>query len=275
MFTHAMTAILVISLGQTPPGSSKEPPQPPPKKATTQKAEEKTEKQGKPAPQEGKREARPTNLAVKAMNMVIEDAVFEDLTFEEFVEWLGRTTKANVVVRWKVLEKEGIERDQPINLKEKNIPIRKLLPMVFEQLTADLRSVELAAKADGNTLMISTKQELTMQLITRMYDVQDLLISLPKFPATPVGGGLTRYSDRVKMGGSGWKESDANSEDPAEQLINVITRNIQPLSWKVNGGKGTIKILKGQLVIRNNIEVHQELGGYLAATKAVREAAGQ
>jgi hypothetical protein len=286
MFTHAVTAILILSLGQTPPGSSKETGTPPPAKPTTQKAEKKaekkTDKQGKKDSKDSRRSAAPANLAVKAMNMVVEDAEFKDMTFEDFVEWLGRTSKANVVVRWKVLEKEGIERDHPVTLKEKNIKMGKLLAKVFDQVTADLRSVELAAKADGNTLMISTKQELNMQLVTKVYDVQDLLLNIPDFTGSEMGEVGTLTADHYKKGGgavskkgSGGNNEGAGGEDPSEQLIRTITTHIQPLSWKVNGGKGTIKIYKGQLVIRNNMEVHQQLGGYLGVKTEQKEPAGK
>jgi hypothetical protein len=278
MFAHVIAAVLMISLGQTPGGPAKDGAKPPPRKTTSQQAEKKSDKPDKKDAKGGKEGVAATDRAVKAMNMVVADADFQEMAFEDFVEWLGRFTDANVVVRWKVLEKEGIERDQPITLKQKNIKIRKLLGLVFEQLTAELRSVELAAKADGNTLMISTKQELNIQLITRSYDVQDLLLTIPDFTGCEPGqiGKLTPMGDHMKRDGGpavakGGSES-GEKDDPAERLIRVITTNIQPLSWKVNGGKGTIKSFKGRLVVYNNVEVHQQLAGYLGGTPEKSEA---
>ena len=273
MLAQIIAAVLLISLGQAPGRPAKDGAKPPASKPTSQPAEKKAEKPGKKDSKSGKEGVAATDRAVKAMNMVVEDADFQEMAFEDFVEWLGRFTDANIVVRWKVLEKEGIERDQPITLKQKKIKVRKLLGLVFEQLTADLRSVELAAKADGNTLMISTKAELNTQLITRTYDVQDLLLSIPDFSGSQPGESRRtwRIGDYMKRGGGGpavakGGTESGDKEDPAEGLIRVITTNIQPLSWKVNGGKGTIKSFKGRLVVHNNVEVHQQLAGYIGGT---------
>ena len=35
----------------------------------------------------------------------------------------------------------------------------------------------------------------------------------------------------------------------------------EPDSWDDNGGRGTIRIWRQSLVIRNNIEVHEKIGG--------------
>lgn len=260
MFTNIITALLMVTIAQSQPaGPPAEKPDQPEKRESKQdsKQQKKESKTGKRQP------APPKNLAVKALDMVIPEAEFKDLTLEDFAEWLGRTTKANVVVRWKVLEKAGVARDAPVTLQEKNIKLRRLLPLVFAQVTEDLRSVELAAKADGNTLMISTKEDVNVELITKTYDVQDLLHSVPDFRAArprEIGGGPL-LGDRVA-----WVEGGGEKErgDPVEQLIKTITTDIQPLSWKANGGKGTISYYKGRLIIRNNVEVHQQLGGFLS-----------
>ncbi len=264
MLPHILAMLLLISPCQSDPP-------PPPDRATSQPGEpgnpgtKTASQQDKQAGSKGKgRRPMPRNLAVRAMEMVIEEAEFKDVTFEDFAEWLERTTKANVVVRWKVLEKAGVERDRPITIKEKNIKLRKLLSLVFVQATEDLRDVELAAKADGNTLMISTKTDINARLITRVYDVQDLLVSVPDFTASTFGEIRTgrRVGDRFLEATGG--EKPRSPSEPADELIKVITAHIQPLSWKLNGGKGTIRHYKGRLIIRNNIEVHQELAGYLS-----------
>jgi len=266
MLPQMLALLLLISPGQS------DPPSKPPQGATTQpgeglKADKKTTKRkhGKADSKDRSRALPPRNLAVRAMNMVIENAEFKDVSFEDFVEWLERMTQASVVVNWKALEKAGVERDRPISLKAKGIKLRKLLPLVFAQLTEDLRDVELAAKADDNILMISTKADINAKLITRVYDIEDLLVSVPDF----AGGSLElstsgwRLGDRFYKGG-GWEKS-RTKEEIVERLISIITTQVQPSSWKVNGGKGTIRYFQGRLVVRNSIEAHQELGGYISS----------
>ena len=205
----------------------------------------------------------PRGLAFKTLRTVVKNAVFKDMTFEEFTEWLARQGKANVIVRWKVIEDAGIDVDKLINLKLHDVTVRQIIELVFEDLAAGLDKVELAAKADDNTIIISTKRDLYKDLVTRTYDIQDLLIVVPDFAAqgagTPTGrstpgAGLSagRQSQELKSG---------TPEELAQSLINIITSQIEPESWAVNGGKGTIAYFKGRLVIRNNLIVHELIGG--------------
>ena len=177
----------------------------------------------------------PRGLAFKALRTVIDNATFKEMTFEEFTEWLARQTEANVVVKWKIIEEAGIETDKLINLKLRKVTIRQIIELVFEQVTGELEFVELAAKADDNTLIISTKRDLYTELVIRTYDVQDLLIAVPHFKS--IGAQM------------------------AQELMNLITSHVEPKSWAVNGGKGTIAFFRGKLVIRNNLIVHELIGG--------------
>lgn len=216
------------------------------------------------------------HAAAKALRMTIENAEFDGMAFEDFIEWLGRTTRVNVVVRWELLEKEGVERDAPITLKRKNIVLRKLLPLVFAEATRDLRDVELAARAEGNILLISTRRDLNSKLVVVAYDVEDLLIHVPSFRGTKLEpAGINAGSVRRGAGSGGGQQlrpgeevSDPNSrlDKRVRDLIDAITRSIEPDSWKANGGRGTITYYRGKLVILNNVEVHQALGGLPAET---------
>ena len=53
--------------------------------------------------------------------------------------------------------------------------------------------------------------------------------------------------------------------DPAQELIELIQKTIQPASWDANGGPGTIKYFPPSqvLVIRQTEEVHDRLGDAL------------
>ena len=59
-------------------------------------------------------------------------------------------------------------------------------------------------------------------------------------------------------------EMDGTQEEHMRQLIDVITNTIEPDSWAVNGGAGTIAPFKGMLVVRNTPSVHQKISGPLS-----------
>lgn len=208
-----------------------------------------------------KKKKVPRGLAFKALRTVIDNATFKEMTFEEFTEWLARQTEANVVVKWKIIEEAGIETDKLINLKLRKVTIRQIIELVFEQVTGELEFVELAAKADDNTLIISTKRDLYTELVIRTYDVQDLLIAVPHFKSigAQIPGG--RAIPGGVASGSGSESRNKTQEQMAQELMNLITSHVEPKSWAVNGGKGTIAFFRGKLVIRNNLIVHELIGG--------------
>ena len=45
----------------------------------------------------------------------------------------------------------------------------------------------------------------------------------------------------------------------------MITTAVEPDSWLVNGGLGSISPWNGMLVVRNTPLVHQQIGGYLSS----------
>lgn len=72
-----------------------------------------------------------------------------------------------------------------------------------------------------------------------------------------------RRQERDAAGGGsvGIQQELAN----AQALIDLITETIQPDSWEINGGRGTIRYFAPLhvLVVRNNLRAHEELGGAL------------
>ncbi len=63
-------------------------------------------------------------------------------------------------------------------------------------------------------------------------------------------------------GGTGQGAGQEGSvEENLEKLVELIKNTIEPESWDDTGGKGTIRIWRQSLVIRNNIEVHEKIGG--------------
>lgn len=208
----------------------------------------------------GRKKKTPRGLAFKALRTVIDDATFKDMTFEEFTEWLARQTEANIIVRWKIIEDAGIDIDTRFSLKLREVTIRQITKYVFAEVTAGL-DIELAVKADDNTLIISTRRDLSTELVIRTYDVQDLLIDVPNFYslASAFGGGAVPGG---AIAGSGIGEYGSKTQDElAQELMNLITSHVEPESWAVNGGKGTISFFRGKIIVRNNLIVHELIGG--------------
>lgn len=263
--------LTVASADESKPNSGKEEPQAderskPPAGSSKSAKPKSRQKKVDPRPQTKKpankdSNAAPTDLAVAGMKKIVVEVDIKDMSLEELAEWINRDTGANVIVRWKLLEKEGITRASKISVKARNINIRQLLALSFLHLTQSKPSVELSAQARGNTIIISTRKDHNSKMITRVYEVADLIQDMPDFPIAGSERGFSRSSkrraDKRLMHAGRGQEIDPHILD----LIDSITMNIEPHSWKVAGGKGRIRYYRGKLIIYNSVEVHQLIGG--------------
>lgn len=212
----------------------------------------------------------------------IGDVSFTEQPFDQVVDWLRDQTGMNVVVRWQTLEDAGVEREKPISLQVKNLTLAQILWMIMSD--AGGTDLKLAYRASGNVLVLSTEEDLGKEMLVRVYNVEDLLVRVPRFTGPHIdlqqqqggaqGGGTSVFGgsgggsggnnddDEGGGGGAGGGAGEAGANDPEmERLVTLITQTVHPDSWVANGGAGTIQAFRRQLVVRNNIRVHQDLGG--------------
>jgi hypothetical protein len=190
----------------------------------------------------------------------------EEVPFEQVMEWLADYTDLNIWVRWQVLADSGVERDRPISLKGRNLRVSQVLWMILTE--AGGPGVKLAYGTVENVLVVSTRNDLSEELIVRAYDVHDLLARVPHFE-NAVRVNPARALDPTGQGSSGaiTEPSQAEPEDELEQdletFVDLIIETVEPDSWAANGGRGTIRAWRGKIIVRNSLYVHQQLGGTL------------
>lgn len=207
---------------------------------------------------------------VRVLDQQVPDVRFRDTALEQVVEWLADLTQLNISVRWNILKDAGVNRDAPISVEARNLRLAQVLWLIMNE--AGGVDAKLAYRVSGNLLVLSTADDLNKETITKVYDVADLLINLPhasRQSNMDITQGLGRSS-----GGSGIfvvasQDTDASNppEEQTEQmqaLIELIQETVEPNTWRVNGGTGSIAIFGRLLVVRNTIAVHQILGGYIS-----------
>ncbi len=212
------------------------------------------------------------------LNQRIPEVEFVNQPLDSVIEWLGELTQLNIVVRWQTLADAGIERDTPISIKVRNLRLSQVLWLIMNEVGRG--DIELAYRASGSLLVFSTADDLGKELVTKVYDVSDLLITIPRAqrPMFDVTQGMGQTGSGGG-GGSGLfgqgSQNQQQQEDPNAQsgaataamqrLIDLITDTVEPDSWaSKGGGNGTIHAFGRLLVVRNTILVHQRLGGYLS-----------
>lgn len=220
------------------------------------------------------------------LNQRIPEVSFEDLPLDQVIEWLQGYTGMNVNVRWQTLIDQGVPRDKPITLKVKGLRLSQVLWMIMNE--AGGSDVKLAYRASGKLLILSTEEDLGKEMLVRVYEVADLLTRIPDFRNAPQidiqnnqatggggtggGGGGSIFGGGSGGGGQDEEENENQNTQPGQVdpemtiLLTLITQTIQPDTWVANGGIGTISAWRTQIVVRNNIRVHQELGGPVTDT---------
>jgi hypothetical protein len=218
---------------------------------------------------EARRPGKPTAGQQPGSILIVLDKTVPEVSFkqaplEQVFDWLGDTMKVNVWVRWQALENYGIERDKPITIHARDVRLSNVLWMILTE--AGGPDTQLAYGAVDNILVISTRDDLNDDMIVMVYDVRDLFERVPDF----TGGPRMRFDSGGQIGAPAIEEggpSDEGRRDRLEQeqeaFVEVITATVEPDSWVENGGRGTVRLWRGQLIVRNGLYVHQVLGGAL------------
>jgi hypothetical protein len=135
--------------------------------------------------------------------------------------------------------------------------------------------LKLAYRASGNTIILSTEEDLGQELVVKIYDVRDMMVGTASFQAPAMdpgqamgqsggGGGGSQLFQSNQTNQSQQNEADLGGGPELEKLKEIIMNAIEPDSWaESGGGRGTIYDFNGMLIIYNTPLVHQKIGGFV------------
>jgi len=212
---------------------------------------------------------------------------FDEIPLRDVISDLARQGKTNIVVRWSRLREVGVEPDQPVTLHVRDLKLGKVLWLVLWLVAGN--EAELGFMVEDGLILVSTAADFDSQQIVRVYDVADLvmprlksigfasmrarLIPVSAYPyvtsgavayqpiTEPFGSGVYLGSRSPLYFNSTSDEYDGTAEEHMQKLIDLITTTVEPQSWAVNGGTGTIVAYRKKLVVRNSLRVHRLLAG--------------
>ena len=218
---------------------------------------------------------------------------FDVQEFEEVIDTLRSLTGLNIVPNWTALEASAIEKDAEVTLRLQDVTYEKALELILDEVGAGW--VELAYEIDDGVISISTKEDLSRKTLIRVYNVQDLLITVPTFRGRQINldevgqnaqegglgggrylrgqGGAGQSGGNIFGGGGGGQEDDAANlgEDPLEPIIELIQQTIDPESWRESGGNvGSIQSLHQQLIVTQTATAHGQLRDLLRQLRRAR-----
>ncbi len=212
----------------------------------------------------------PGRATLELLHQRLPEVTVRDLPFTQVMDFIADLTRLNIVVRWQTIEDAGIPRDKPLSIHVKNLRLAQVLWLVMNE--AGGTDVKLAYRASGTLLVLSTAEDLDREMVTKVYDVSDLLArvrSADRTPAIKPPQGAPDDSNtifdepRTRSYPPEPSEVGSTGQTPEmRDLIALIRDTIEPDSWNEHGGLGTIHSYRGLLVIRNTLLVHQRIGGY-------------
>ncbi len=227
----------------------------------------------------GRVAVRGSSVVGSVLNKRIEEIDWDDTPLESVFDWVTEQGEVNVVVVWRALEAEGVDRDTPIRLRLKNATVGKILTEVLVQIS---EGEELRYHASGNTIKISTRRDFNRKLYVRVYDASDLIFKIPDFKGPSVdlagqssggggggggsgGGTLPNFGTDEPFNDQGGNDDDNTDEQEADEemqkLVEMIRNTIAPDEWSEKGGRNTIRYWKKNIIVRASIEVHEQIGG--------------
>jgi hypothetical protein len=199
---------------------------------------------------------------------VLPDVNFSGVAFSDAIDYIRDVTGANIHVDWKSLEAAGVDKGTVLNMRLRNVQVRKVLNLILNEAGGQGGSL-LTFYVDQGVIEITTREVADKQMITRVYPVQDLLVEVPDFAGPDFNiSSASQVGGRGGGGGGGniISENNQDSEkqmtrtERAQALIDVITSTIQPDIWQVNGGTAAIRFFNGNLIVTAPRSVHEALG---------------
>jgi general secretion pathway protein D len=213
---------------------------------------------------------------------------FHDVPLTEVIRHIATIHGINVALKTRAIETEGLSPTQHVSINVDGITLKSALNLLLEQAGGLVFAIE------NETLMISNRLEQETSYSVRTYNVADLVIGMgPVKPnntfdpmplnagltAGRAGGGLFQIDDdlTVGIGPNGLPQSRSGGQQSHgtdfSGLIDLLTTTVEPGTWDVDGGSGTIGTNENtlSLVIRQTAPVHDQIVDLLSQLRKLQD----
>jgi general secretion pathway protein D len=213
----------------------------------------------------------------RKLDETLPEVRFDETPFEQVIDFLTELTKTNISVDWTNLNDSlltGNAREKPVSIKLTNPKLRTVLKEILAQVGGE---TQLSFAVGDGLLRIATKDKLNKDKLILIYDVRDLLATVPQAGRPDFSQNNQGLSSSGTSGGGGSGQSvfgntnqNQNQQQQDQQggqaemqkLKEIIRGAVEPDSW-VEAGAGTsggsIQDLNGQLLIYNTSDAHRQV----------------
>ncbi|MCC6427593.1 MAG: hypothetical protein IT435_12325 [Phycisphaerales bacterium] len=202
---------------------------------------------------------------------------FKESRLEDVIKFLAEVTGADIEAMW--LDEQnasGLNKDMLITMTTKNLNALKVLEKVLQKSSEKGDFLENGWQmSDTGAIQIGPKDRLNVFKRLELYDINDLLLELPRYDQAPEFD-LQAVLQSSNAGGGGGGQSpfrdtqqnrDASTgltrDEKGRQVIDIITQLIETEQWSDNGGTGgTIRYYQGSLMVNAPDYIHRQINGY-------------
>lgn len=203
--------------------------------------------------------------ADRAMNNRVARALFTATPIRDLIDALQRQANVNIVVQWRALESVGITPDMPVDVDLRNVSVRQLLQVILDKTGA---GELLTFYVEDNLVTVTTKEAADAQLITKAYDISDLLVVLTPIEVQNQEFGQVQQAGRGSAqnpfqgsGSTSPEDLEDQEQELAENLVELIQQTIRPEVWLPAGGQSSVNIWRKTLIVSAPRSVHERLAG--------------
>ena len=217
---------------------------------------------------------------------------YQDKPLTDVIRQIALDHGINITMKTREIETEGLSASQPISIDVDGITLRSALNLLLDQAGGLVYSIE------NETLMITNRLEQETKYINVAYNVADLVVpvgirnpanvgqygnSVPGSERAPIanGNGFYQVNDdlAVSIGGNGRPSANGPASGSSvsnadfSALVNLITTTVEPGTWDVDGGQGTIGQEENtlSLVIRQTSAVHEQIADLLTQLRKLQD----
>jgi hypothetical protein len=196
---------------------------------------------------------------------------FEEQRLEEVMDYLATLTGADLEVLWRdERNADGLDPEQTVTLKVENVSALTLLEKVLERAQTEDEENSWQLSKYGS-LQVGPKSRLNKYKRTEIYDINDLLVELPRYDEVPAidlqsvlqsgqgGGGQSPFRDDQDE-----EEEDRKTlDEKADEIVAIIQKIVETQQWTDNGGDAaSIDRFRSSIIITAPDYIHRQINGY-------------
>ncbi len=198
-------------------------------------------------------------VAPPAVDPVLDAVDFDGVRLADAVATLTRQAGLNLVCRWDDIASADL-LSTPVTLHLRRVTFAVAMDTLLDPVHGTDR---LGWDERGGVVTVAERSALDTdpsRVVLRVYDVAPLLDRLPQAPPP-----ATNQTQGALFLGQQYGPTDAQIESQrGDELKQLVMNNVDPESWKDNGGQvGTASVWAKQLIVTQSERTHRRIEAFL------------